>query len=102
MSNNLALSSVQPSKLPARIKWPVLEIGKNSVRPSTIPRIAALSNRGMSCIRRTLTFLSEPAREECRIARRANAGYTGEVFQRDYLLRVIQQAAEAIARALRA
>jgi hypothetical protein len=29
------------------IKWPVLEIGRNSVSPSTMPRIRALSNTSM-------------------------------------------------------
>ena len=45
MSNTLPLASSMPSRLPARIRWPVEEIGRNSVRPSTIPMIAALSNR---------------------------------------------------------
>src|SRR5678815_3921290 len=30
-----------PSRSPARIRWPVEEIGRNSVRPSTMPRTNA-------------------------------------------------------------
>ena len=45
-SNTFAFSPCKPSRLPARIRWPVLEIGRNSVRPSTMPRIAALTSNG--------------------------------------------------------
>jgi len=48
MSNTLALSSSKPSKAPARIKCPVEEIGKNSVKPSTSPIAAALSSKTVS------------------------------------------------------
>jgi len=44
MSNTLALSSSKPNKAPAKIKCPVDEIGKNSVKPSTTPIKAALNN----------------------------------------------------------
>src|SRR6185369_7853469 len=37
MSKTLAFSSSKPSSDPARIRWPVLEIGRNSVSPSTTP-----------------------------------------------------------------
>ncbi|MNT68363.1 hypothetical protein D3C72_2065920 [compost metagenome] len=50
MSNTLALASSKPSRLPARIKWPVDEIGKNSVSPSTTPMMAALINNKVSTI----------------------------------------------------
>src|SRR6185369_3442425 len=39
--NTPARSSSKPSRLPARIRCPVLEIGRNSVTPSTRPRIRA-------------------------------------------------------------
>jgi hypothetical protein len=48
MSKTLALSSSKPSSEPARIRWPVDEIGRNSVRPSTIPMMAALTSKTMS------------------------------------------------------
>src|SRR5665213_699000 len=48
MSKTLLLSSVKPSSEPARIRWPVLETGRNSVRPSTIPMIAALASSSRS------------------------------------------------------
>src|SRR5678815_427378 len=40
--NTVERSSVAPIRSAARIRWPVLEIGRNSVRPSTTPRISAL------------------------------------------------------------
>jgi hypothetical protein len=42
ISNTLTVSPVKSSKEPARIRWPVLEMGRNSVSPSTMPMIAAL------------------------------------------------------------
>jgi hypothetical protein len=45
MSNTLALASSKPSSAPARIRWPVLEMGRNSVRPSTTPMMAALTSK---------------------------------------------------------
>ena len=48
MSNTLALVPVKPSRLPARIRWPVEEMGRNSVKPSTMPMIAALTSRTVS------------------------------------------------------
>jgi len=48
MSNTLAASPVNLSREPARIRWPVDEIGRNSVRPSTIPMTAALTSSKMS------------------------------------------------------
>jgi hypothetical protein len=36
------------SKAPAKIKWPVEEMGKNSVSPSTTPITAALISNSMS------------------------------------------------------
>jgi hypothetical protein len=44
ISNTLLLASVKPSSEPARIRCPVLEIGRNSVRPSTMPIRAALTS----------------------------------------------------------
>src|SRR5512142_2838945 len=43
ISNTLALSSLNPSRSPARIRCPVLDTGRNSVRPSTMPRMSACS-----------------------------------------------------------
>jgi hypothetical protein len=37
-----------PNKAPAKIKWPVDEMGKNSVKPSTMPITAALSIKTVS------------------------------------------------------
>ena len=48
MSNTLALASEKPSRLPARIKCPVDEMGRNSVKPSTMPMIAALTSKTVS------------------------------------------------------
>jgi hypothetical protein len=48
MSNTLAFSSSKPSSAPARIRWPVDEIGRNSVNPSTMPMIAALASKTIS------------------------------------------------------
>ena len=48
MSKTLALSSSNPSSAPARMRWPVLEIGRNSVRPSTMPITAALASNTRS------------------------------------------------------
>ena len=44
ISNSLPRSSWKSSRLAARIRCPVLETGRNSVRPSTTPRMAAFSN----------------------------------------------------------
>ena len=44
ISKTLAVSPVKFSIEPARIKWPVDEMGKNSVKPSTMPMRAALIN----------------------------------------------------------
>src|SRR5688572_6807839 len=41
-------SPVASSRSAARIRWPVLEIGRNSVSPSTMPRTTALSRRARS------------------------------------------------------
>lgn len=41
----------KPSKCPTRIMWPVLETGKNSVNPSTTPKIAATSSECISLIK---------------------------------------------------
>ncbi len=48
MSKTLALASSKPSSEPARIRWPVDEIGRNSVSPSTTPMTAALSSKTVS------------------------------------------------------
>jgi hypothetical protein len=37
-----------PSKLPVKIKCPVDEMGKNSVKPSTTPMTAALMSKSVS------------------------------------------------------
>ena len=46
MAKTLAFSSSQPSSELVRMRWPVLEMGRNSVRPSTMPRMTALTIRG--------------------------------------------------------
>src|SRR6266568_7667390 len=43
ISNTFAFSPLKPSRSPARIRWPVEETGKNSVRPSTTPSIKAFA-----------------------------------------------------------
>ncbi len=43
ISNSLPRSSLKSSRSPARIRWPVDEMGRNSVSPSTMPRMRALS-----------------------------------------------------------
>jgi hypothetical protein len=48
MSNTLALASSRPSSAPARIRCPVDDIGRNSVSPSTMPMIAALTSNTIS------------------------------------------------------
>jgi hypothetical protein len=48
ISNSLPRSSLKLSRSPARIRCPVLEIGRNSVKPSTTPRISAFRSRMMS------------------------------------------------------
>jgi hypothetical protein len=48
ISKSLPRSSLKLSRSPARIRCPVLEIGRNSVRPSTTPRMSALRSRMMS------------------------------------------------------
>ena len=52
MSKTLAFSPVKSSSEAARIRWPVDEIGRNSVSPSTTPMIAALASSRMSNARR--------------------------------------------------
>ena len=41
ISKVAARAPVNPRRLPATIRWPVDETGRNSVRPSTIPRATA-------------------------------------------------------------
>ncbi len=48
ISNTLALASSKPSSDPAKIKWPVDEMGRNSVSPSTTPMMAALTSKTIS------------------------------------------------------
>lgn len=48
ISNTLALPPTKPISEPARIRWPVEEIGKNSVSPSTMPMMAALTSNKVS------------------------------------------------------
>ena len=48
MSNTLPLASSKPSSAPARMRCPVLEIGRNSVSPSTMPIRAAFPSKTMS------------------------------------------------------
>src|SRR5438067_9762938 len=45
--NAAHLSASKPSSFVARIKWPVEETGRNSVTPSTMPRISAISRMGI-------------------------------------------------------
>jgi hypothetical protein len=49
ISNTLARVPLKPNRSPAMIKCPVLEMGKNSVNPSTMPRIRAF-NRSIGSI----------------------------------------------------
>src|SRR5690348_16455517 len=46
--NAAHLSSSKPSSAVARIRCPVEETGRNSVPPSTMPRISAIRSRGTS------------------------------------------------------
>src|SRR5437016_5763740 len=48
MSNRLLSGPSSPSSRSARSKWPVEEIGRNSVSPSTMPRRTAEANRAES------------------------------------------------------
>src|SRR5215510_8738261 len=48
MSNVFAFSSLKPRRSPARMRWPVLETGRNSVRPSTTPSTRALRSSAVS------------------------------------------------------
>src|SRR3954452_13891866 len=43
---------VNPISSAARIRWPVEETGRNSVTPSTMPRMTAISRIGTSAGRR--------------------------------------------------
>jgi hypothetical protein len=43
ISKALPRSSLKFKRSPTKIKCPVLEMGKNSVKPSTIPKIRALN-----------------------------------------------------------
>src|SRR5438477_5210187 len=45
--NAAHFSASKPSNSVARIKWPVEETGRNSVTPSTMPRMIAISRMGM-------------------------------------------------------
>src|SRR5207302_7328637 len=45
--NAFHCSALKPSNSVARIKWPVEETGRNSVTPSTMPRMIAISRMGM-------------------------------------------------------
>src|SRR3954454_9621958 len=46
--NAAHFSASNPSSSVARIKWPVEDTGRNSVTPSTMPRMIAISRMGMS------------------------------------------------------
>src|SRR6476646_7999676 len=46
--NAAHFSASKPSSSVARIKWPVEETGRNSVTPSTMPRMIAIRRIGMS------------------------------------------------------
>ena len=56
----------KPSRSPARIRWPVLEIGRNSVRPSTMPRTQCIKKIFQSGISRC----SANSSPRCRCRRR--------------------------------
>src|SRR5438128_12626700 len=45
--NAFHCSSLYPSNALASTRWPVDETGRNSVTPSTMPRISAISRMGM-------------------------------------------------------
>src|ERR1017187_9219044 len=101
ISNSLPLSSLKSSRSPARMRWPVLDTGRNSVSPSTTPSISALmrmtrsmgrivsaggyphpSRRQKNCIRRSARILSlagvaeKTAREPRRFhPRRTRSGF---------------------------
>ncbi len=51
MSKTLAFSPMKSSSDAVRIRWPVEEMGRNSVSPSTTPMIAALPSSRMSNVR---------------------------------------------------
>ena len=53
-SNVFAVSPSKPNRWPTIIIWPVLETGKNSVNPSTTPKIAATSSECISLINKPL------------------------------------------------
>src|SRR3954470_20991584 len=50
--NAAHFSASKPSRVLARIKWPVEETGRNSVTPSTMPRMTAMIRIGTSAGRR--------------------------------------------------
>ena len=49
ISKILPFSSLKSSRSAARIRWPVLETGRNSVRPSTTPSTRALRSTRRPC-----------------------------------------------------
>jgi hypothetical protein len=61
ISNTLTLSPVKLSRLPVRIRWPVEEIGRNSVNPSTRPMMNALNSNTRSML---VFFLGKDALRE--------------------------------------
>ena len=59
ISKALPRSSLKFSRSPTKIKCPVLEMGKNSVRPSTTPKMRALNNSNESMGINTKAFVSK-------------------------------------------
>src|SRR3954449_11001103 len=56
--NAAHLSASKPSSSVARIRWPVEETGRNSVTPSTMPRMMAITRIGTSVGRREVDSAS--------------------------------------------
>ena len=59
ISKALPRSSLKFNRSPTKIKCPVLEIGKNSVRPSTTPKMRALNKSNGSISINTKAFVSQ-------------------------------------------
>src|SRR3954471_11076673 len=76
MLNTCQRSSLAPRRSPARMRWPVLEIGRNSVRPSTTPRIRA-----------TRRSLIQKGVDASPVKRVSVDGVVAGFFQRDPALR---------------
>src|SRR4051812_40890761 len=79
--NAAHFSASKPSSSVARIKWPVEETGRNSVTPSTMPRMMAMIRIGTSAGRRQI---GPVARELAALAEAAEP-FVGDRGQRGRL-----------------